>query len=168
MPHGLPAYLALLKYCWLGDLMRGVPWLFQWCQVFHFIGMSMLIGTIGVIDLRVLGVARGIPIGPIHRLLPWAFVGFGINAATGICFLSSEPGSYVYIRDFQIKMILIAVAGLNALWFRLAIGHKVAEMGAHMEAPALAKVICGLSLLLWVSVIVAGRFITYFAAAATL
>lgn len=162
MHEQLPAFLAFFKYSWVGELVRGVPWLFEWLEAFHFIGFALLIGVVGILDLRILGVARGIPVGPIHRLLPWAFVGFGINLITGIGFFCSEPESYAYIWVYKLKMALILLAGLNALWFRLAVYHEIEAWGEYVEATPLAKLICGLSLSLWVGVLVAGRFIAYF------
>ena len=71
--------LEWVKATPIGDFVRNSTWAFPALQSLHFIGMSLLIGVVGVIDLRILGVARGLPIHPLHRFLPLAFVGFGIN-----------------------------------------------------------------------------------------
>jgi hypothetical protein len=61
-------------------------WGWPIAESLHFIGLSMLIGTVGLFDLRLLGVARRIPIAAMHRLIPWGLVGFGINATTASLF----------------------------------------------------------------------------------
>ena len=164
----IAATLAFLKYSWVGVLVRQVPWIFEWLQVFHFFGFSLLIGVVGFLDLRVLGLARGIPVGQIHRLLPWAFVGFAINVITGIGFFCSEPESFAYLWIFQLKMGLIALAGLNALLFRLYSYRELHDWGEYVDATPFAKIMCTLSLILWISVLVAGRFIAYFGGEKTL
>src|ERR1019366_9751464 len=83
--------LEWIKQTWIGEFVRNSTWAFPTLQSLHFIGMSLLIGIVGAIDLRVLGVARAVPLGPLHRLLPLAFIGFGINLTTGIFFFFHAP-----------------------------------------------------------------------------
>src|SRR5262245_19040345 len=97
----------------IGRLMH-TPWGWPIAESLHFIGLSLLIGTVGLFDLRLLGVARRIPIAAMHRLIPWGLVGFGINAVTGAAFLLAEPDQYVYNPSFHFKLLFIAAAGLNA------------------------------------------------------
>ena len=153
--------LEWVKATPIGDFVRNSTWAFPALQSLHFIGMSLLIGVVGVIDLRILGVARGLPIHPLHRFLPLAFVGFGINLLTGIMFFCHDPYVYAYNPSFRIKMLLILLAGLNALWFRLGVFLDVDKWGPGIEASRLAKTISALSLLIWIGVITAGRFIAF-------
>jgi hypothetical protein len=153
--------LEWIKATPIGAFVRNSTWAFPALQSLHFIGMSLLIGVVGVIDLRVLGVARGLPIHPLHRFLPLAFVGFGINLLTGIMFFCHDPYVYAFNPSFRIKMLLILLAGLNALWFRLGVFLDVDKWGPGIEASRLAKIISALSLLIWIGVITAGRFIAF-------
>jgi hypothetical protein len=153
--------LEWIKATPIGAFVRDSTWAFPALQSLHFIGMSLLIGVVGVIDLRVLGVARGLPIHPLHRFLPLAFVGFGINLLTGIMFFCHDPYVYAFNPSFRIKMLLILLAGLNALWFRLGVFLDVDKWGPGIEASRLAKIISALSLLIWIGVITAGRFIAF-------
>lgn len=155
------ALLNWLQSSWLGHIMRDVPWLFPTCEGLHFVGMALLLGTIGVIDLRILGFAKGLPIGPLHRLLPLAFFGFALNVATGIAFVCSDPDSYWIVPAFRFKMLLILLAGANAVWFWVAILKHVDEWGPDADASRLAKVISAASLLFWTGVVTAGRFIAF-------
>jgi hypothetical protein len=154
-------FLDWIHDSWLGAVARDVFWVFPVGEILHFIGMSLLIGVVGVIDLRVLGVARGLPLGALHRLLPWAFVGFGINVLTGITFFAGNPHSFAENIAFRLKMFCILLAGLNALWFRLSVFIDVDKWGAGIEASRLAKVISAISLIFWGAVIACARFIPF-------
>lgn len=157
-PHPVVTWL---HDTWIGSWVRASSWAFPFLESMHFIGMSLLIGIVGAIDLRVLGLARAVPLGPLHRLLPLAFVGFGINLITGIFFVCHNPGAYLFNTAFRLKMFLILVAGLNALWFRLGVFLDLEKWGPGIEASRLAKVISGTSIVLWIAVITAGRYIGF-------
>lgn len=153
--------LEWIKYTPIGVFVRDSAWAFPALQSLHFMGMTMLIGPVGIIDLRVLGLARGLPIHPLHRLLPVAFVGFFLNLFTGIMFFCHDPYVYAFNMSFRIKMLLIVLAGFNALWFRLGVFIDVDKWGPGIEASRLAKVISALSIVIWFGVITAGRFIAF-------
>jgi hypothetical protein len=154
-------YLTWLMNTPLGVYLRTSDWTFQALQSLHFIGMTLLIGTVGAIDLRVLGVARAVPLAQLHRFLPLAFIGFGINLMTGILFITNDPFTYVFNISFRLKLLLILLSGLNALWFRVGVFLDLESWGPGIEASRLAKVISAVSLLLWVGVIICGRYIAF-------
>jgi len=142
--------------------MMHTAWGWPLAESLHFIGLSLLIGTIGLFDLRLLGVARGIPIAALHRLIPWGLLGFAINAVSGAAFLLAEPDQYVYNPSFHFKVLFIAAAGFNALAFYMTAYRGVTAPGAAPDAPRLAKIIAAVSLSLWIGVIVAGRLLTFY------
>ena len=84
-----------------------------------------------------------------------------INLITGICFFCHDPWVYAFNISFRIKMLLILLAGLNALWFRLGVFLDLERWGPGIEASTLAKVISALSILIWLGVITAGRYIAF-------
>jgi hypothetical protein len=153
--------LAWMRDSIIGEFVRGSSWAFPTLETLHFIGMALLVGIVGAIDLRVLGLARAVPLAPLHRLLPLAFIGFGINLTTGLFFFCNDPWAYAFNTAFRIKMLLILTAGLNALWFRLGVFLDLESWGPGIEASRLAKVISALSLLIWIAVITAGRYIGF-------
>jgi hypothetical protein len=153
--------LAWCRDTWVGEFVRNSTWAFPFLQSLHFIGMSLLIGIVGAIDLRVLGLARAVPLAPLHRFLPLAFIGLGINLITGAFFFCHDPWVYAFNPAFRLKLLLILVAGLNALWFRLGVFLDLDAWGPGIEASRLAKVISALSLLIWIGVITAGRYIAF-------
>lgn len=136
-------------------------WAWPVAESLHFIGLSLLIGTVGLFDLRLLGLGKRIPIAAMHRLVPWGVLGFGINAFSGLSFLMTEPDQYIYNPSFHFKVLFLAAAGLNALAFYLTSYRRVTARDAAFDAPRAAKIIAAVSLSLWISVIVAGRLLTF-------
>jgi hypothetical protein len=153
--------LAWLRDTPIGEFVRNSTWAFPFLQSLHFIGMSLLVGIVSAIDLRVLGLARAVPLAPLHRFLPLAYIGFGLNVVTGIFFFCHDPWVYAFNPSFRLKMLLILIAGLNALWFRLGVFLDLEAWGPGIEASRLAKAISALSLLIWVAIITAGRYIAF-------
>jgi hypothetical protein len=153
--------LTWCRYTPVGIWVRNSNFAFPFLQSLHFIGLCLLLGIVGAIDLRVLGIARAVPLTALHRLLPLAFIGLGINLITGICFFCHDPWEYAFNIAFRIKMLLIILAGLNALWFRLGVFLDLKAWGPGIEASPLAKVISALSILIWIAVIAAGRYIAF-------
>jgi len=150
----------------LDQFVNDHDWVWPVCEIFHFAGMAMLIGSIGLIDLRILGLGRGIPIASIERLVPIGVIGFVLNAVTGFIFVAGNPvgGPIAYLDNlaFLIKMVLILVAGINVLVFYFAGISRAAEsVSPTGEAALNAKVVAGASLVLWFGVIFFGRMIMY-------
>jgi hypothetical protein len=137
-------------------------WGWPTVESLHFVGLSMLIGAVGLFDLRMLGLARGIPMGALHRMIPWGIGGYGLNVLTGFLFVTSAPDQYLFNPAFQIKLGLMAVAGLNVLFFYRFVFARVRGSAPTDRAPRAARVAAGVSLACWVGVIVCGRLITYF------
>ena len=84
----------------VGRLMR-TQWAWPIAESLHFIGLTLLIGTIGLFDVRLLGLGRRIPIAALHRLVPWGLTGFGITVLSGLTFLLTEPDQYIYKTSFH-------------------------------------------------------------------
>lgn len=145
----------------VGEFMR-TKWGWPAVESVHFVGLSLLVGTIGLFDLRLLGVATRIPIGALHRLVPWGLVGYAATALSGVLFLLTEPDQYIYNPAFQFKVLFMAIAGFNALAFYATSYRRATARGAPPEAPRLAKAIAATSLVLWISVIIWGRLITFY------
>jgi hypothetical protein len=152
---------AALEASWLGVLVRDSTWLFPVLETLHFAGMALLIGVIVIIDLRVLGFARGLPVGPLHRFLPLGLFGFGLNVATGLAMLASDPMSYWEVSPFRFKMLLILLAGINAVWFWVAMLPDAKQWGTGAQASRVAKLSSLASLVFWTGVIGSARFIAF-------
>ena len=148
----------------VAELMTTSKWWWAFMMDMHFVGLALLIGAVGILDLRMLGLAKQIPISSVHRLLPWAMVGFGINLVTGVLAFTGMDQYYTYDWAFWLKMLAILLLGLNAAAFYLTDAfHSVENLGPGDDAPPLAKFIAATSLLLWFAVITLGRYIQSFA-----
>jgi hypothetical protein len=126
----------------------------------HFIGLVMIVGAVGALDVRMLGFLKELPIASVHRLVPWALAGFAINLTTGVLAFIGMPAYYTYDIAFWMKIFAVLLLGLNAAAFYLTDTFKVVEhMGPGEDAPPPAKIIAASSLILWLAVITLGRYI---------
>ena len=146
---------------WLGVASREVSWIFVAAETVHFIGLSLLFGSLLVIDLRVVGFARFINMQAAMKFIPVAMIGFAINLLSGITFIASNPERYGPNIAFQWKMGLVLIAGLNALWFWFGEHKELSQLADGEDAEFRAKVIARVSLLIWVVVIILGRFMPF-------
>lgn len=138
-------------------------WLWPTFQTLHYFGMSLLLGTVGLFDLRVLGVGKAVPPATLHKLIPFGIAGFILNLLTGIWFFFGFPEQYFYNPSFQLLLTFVAIAGINVAVFYLSDAfQEVKRMPGGADAPMRAKVIAGTSLTAWMAVLVCGRLITFF------
>jgi hypothetical protein len=145
-----------------GEFMRGSRWAWPVWESIHFVGMTMLIGTVGLFDMRLLGFARAVPIGAMHRLIPIGIAGFLMNMSTGIGFITATPDQYMYNKAFWVKSTLFIIAGLNVLFFYARVFRRLEQQGPHAPPPAGARIAGGISLTAWIGVMAAGRLLTFF------
>ena len=145
-------------------------WGWPLCEVLHFVGLILLLGAVGMFDLRVLGVGKGLPIGLLRRMLPWGVVGFVLCVVTGAMFVGGvyanvETHPYVVlVKDvyLQWKLLFMLLAGVNLLLFYLTGASRAVDaLGPSDNAPLLAKVIGAASLFLWLGVVYFGRLIPW-------
>ena len=126
-------------------------------NVVHLLGLVLVVGGIGLVDLRLLGLFRKLPLEPLARALtPLAVAGLILMAASGSILFAADAAALAASGTFRLKLMLIAVALTNAAIFRLWIGRTLADPpGTAMRLSALA------SLALWMSVATMGRMIAY-------
>jgi hypothetical protein len=141
-------------------------WVWPLCETLHFVGMAVLIGTVGVVDLRILGAAKGLPIHYLEKFIPLGVIAFFVNLGTGFIFVAGNPvgGPLEYLTNlaFQLKMLVVLIAGINLLVFYVAgIERSLAGVAPDGDAPRNAKIIAGVSLVAWFGVILFGRLIMY-------
>ncbi|HEX6998996.1 MAG TPA: hypothetical protein VF322_12715 [Gammaproteobacteria bacterium] len=150
----------------LVEFVNGYSWVWPFSEIIHFIGMGLLIGTVGLTDLRILGVGKGIPIAQLERLIPLGVAGFLMNATTGFIFVAGNPvgGPMTYLTNlsFQLKMLLVVIAGINVFIFYFrGIARAAEAVGPEGDAAASAKAVAAVSLVAWFGVIFFGRMIMY-------
>jgi len=138
------------------------PWGWPVIESLHFIGLSLLLGTVGLFDLGVLGLAPSIPLPALHRLIPFGVGGYVLNVLTGVMFVSSVPDQYIYNPAFQSKLLCMALAGVNMLLFYTSCFRAVMQPSPSADTLRLARVFAVISLLCWAGVITGGRLITFY------
>jgi uncharacterized membrane protein len=143
----------------LGSFILALPYGWPSLETLHFIGLSLLIGVILVIDLRMLGVMKDVAFPALHRLLPWAILGFGTNLITGMLFFVASPEQYDRNVAFVWKVILVMLAGANALYFTLFDEAWVLKPGD--DAPFTAKAAAVSAIALWLGVLYFGSMLPF-------
>ena len=145
-------------------MTRDVRWLFAAFETIHFFGLCLLVGSLAIVDLRLLGVLnKGSP-KSVLNFTHIAILGFVMNLISGAGCFSSSPSTYWYNPLFRIKLVLILLAGLNVLWFEVVERKKVASLGDAEVAAASTRLVAAASLILWALVICFGRFLPVMAA----
>jgi hypothetical protein len=157
----LVSILDGLSESFIGHMMRDIFWMWPFMENWHFIGLSALFGGLLVIDLRVIGICRFIPMKAALSLIPYVMVAFAINLITGFFFFCGDPYRYFFNLSFQWKMALVVLAGINALWFWFGEHTKLSKLADGEQADIPAKFIAATSLALWIGVIILGRLIPY-------
>lgn len=145
----------------LSDFMQ-VRWVWPATESAHFIGLTLLFGSIAAWDLRLVGLLKEVPAAAFHKLVPYAAIGFAINMTSGFLFLVTFPEQYVYNPAFQLKMLCVLLAGLNVGVFYLTTFRRLAVLEAGRQPPLVGRLCGAVSLGLWATVIVCGRMITFF------
>lgn len=143
-----------------GMFIVGNKWLWAVLMAVHFIGLAIIIGTVGILDLRMMGFLKQLPVGPLHRFMPWAMAALAANIATGLLAFIGQPENYIYSGALWLKVVGIMLIGLNAAAFYLTdVFNRAEPLKAGEDAPMSAKLIAVSSLFLWIFVIVMGRYI---------
>jgi uncharacterized membrane protein len=149
----------LLKASSVQGFVNTTNWAWPTMETLHFIGLTMLMGVVLIVNLRMLGVAKNISFSAVHRLLPWGVLGFVINVVTGIIFFVTVPDQYTQNIALEYKMALTMIAGANVLYFTVFDEAWAVEGG--MDAPVSGKFMAGLTILLWIGIIWLGRMMPF-------
>ena len=156
-----PELIAWVSHTGLHQFMVEQPLPFVMCQTLHFMGLSVLLGALMIIDLRGLGVFPRAPLIEAHKLVPLAIAGFVVQFVTGLAMTFTNPSTYLASTAWWIKMVLILLAGLNALAYEAFVFRPLAAGNRAIETSAAIKLTSAVSLALWAAVLVFGRLIAY-------
>ncbi len=136
-------------------------WLWPLCESLHFMGLSLLIGITGFLDLRLMGFFRRVPVAAARDLMPFALIGFGLNVATGLVFLIGLPEQYFANRVWWFKVGFLVLAGLNAGFYETRLSATVLALEPSGELPRAAKLVGFVSLVSWFAVLYCGRMLAF-------
>ena len=129
----------------------------------HTLLIALFVGTAIMLDLRLMGVTfGGVPTSEFtERLLPWTRIGFALMIVTGLLLFYSAPVRYWYNIFFRLKVVLIAVAGLNVFLFHRGIYTRMRNWDRDPIPPRTARVAGLVSIVAWSLIVVSGRMIAY-------
>lgn len=136
---------------------------FPWLESIHVLAITLVFGTICIVDLRLLGYrshrksARRL----IVDLLPFTWVAFGLAIVTGSLLFVSNAVTYAHNTQFQLKMIAIVLAGLNMAVFHLTAYRRIGDWDEASSPPLAARIAGAGSVILWTVVICLGRWIGF-------
>lgn len=153
---------AALEHSSLGHTVRASTLLYPLANVGHILGAILLVGPILMLDLRLLGLSRRIPLRlAAQHLLPWAIFGLLVQLASGFLLFAAEATAYAANPVFQFKAALILAGILNAIIFELLARRNWRDW-ENYSIPLFPRLLALLSLLIWLAVAVSGRLIAYF------
>ena len=154
------------------DWLAGTPfataiaesdWMFPTIETLHVLALTLVIGSIAIVDLRLIGVSRkDMRVMQLSQeTLPWTWVAFIIAAITGTLMFISAPTKYYNNVPFRIKMVLLVLAGINMAVFHFGAWKAVHTWNSTLPTPRAARTAGWLSLLFWIGVVVAGRWVGF-------
>lgn len=142
--------------------VREAMWAYPAIETAHIIGFTVLVGSAFMFDLRLLGFAPSLPVtATAHHLLKWSRLSLLVVVPTGLMLFMTQAAETWANAAFRVKLLLLCVAALNALFFHLWTFKTVEEWERQKRAPLVAKVSALVSLAVWVGVITCGRLIAY-------
>ncbi len=144
----------------MAKAIAGSGYLFPICEVIHVIGLSLVIGSISIVDLRLLGLASlRRPVTDLTRqMLPVTWTGFCIAALSGTLMFSSNATHYVGVGYFQLKFVFLLLAAANMLIFHVLTWRSVASWDRQARPPLMARLAGAVSLCCWIVVVFLGRW----------
>jgi type III secretory pathway component EscS len=142
--------------------IRESDWMFPTIETVHVFALVLVVGTIMTVDLRLLGFAnKERPFSQVaSEMLPWTWAAFAVAALAGMLMFSSKALTYYSNIPFRLKMLCLLLAGINMVMFHW-LGTRHLEAWDRGRPPRAAKLAGGASLLLWTTIVAAGRWIGF-------
>jgi hypothetical protein len=138
-------------------------WAFPTIEAIHVIAIALVVGTIAIIDLRLLGLAstrRGVA-ELCREVLPWTWGAFAVAVSAGFLMFISHATDYFGNTPFRIKMLLMGFAGLNMLYFHVVTCRDLTRWDRDAKVPVRARLAGGVSLSCWIAIVIFGRWIGF-------
>ena len=159
----LQSFCEWLQNTALGTFIAGSTWAFPTIETVHVFALVIVVGTIAIVDLRLLSVAsRNRSVSQLSNdVLPITWTAFCLAALTGGLLFSSKAVHYLENWPFRLKMVLLGLAGLNMLLFHFLTYRSVHDWDDADRAPSSARFAGALSLTFWIGVVVFGRWIGF-------
>jgi hypothetical protein len=157
----LPAMMDWLQHREFAKTIAESTWLFPGLETLHVLALTMVVGSVAMMDLRLLGVGQQRPASQvIYNSLPWVWCAFAVALTAGGLLFCSKAVTYYGNLPFRIKLACMAFAALNMLVFHAVTGRRMAEWDVGAP-PLAARLAGGISLVLWITIVATGRWIGF-------
>ena len=156
-------WLHVLKDADFATAIRENGSLFPWLESIHVLGVTVVIGGVGLIELRLLRVAsQNRPVSRVLKdALPVVWVAFALSIISGFLLFASNATTYAYNTFFLVKAALLVAVGLNALGFHALVERSIAKWDTAARTPIPAKIAGAFSLAAWIGVVICGRWVGF-------
>jgi hypothetical protein len=160
----IEAWMAELEATVLAGTLRGSVWAYPLVNAGHILGVSLLIGSIVPLDLRLLGLWQAVPLAPLWRVLTrTAGCGLGLAIVCGMLLFITRATQYANSNIFVAKMVVVAAGSVNALALHMAVpDDRSLSHWTTSGMPARVRFAAGISLAAWLSALTLGRLVGYF------
>lgn len=147
----------------LSELIRANELAFPWLESVHVLAITLVLGSIAVVDLRLLGLASTArPVNQlIRQILPITWIAFGFAVLTGGAMFLSNAVNYAHNVPFQMKMLLLLLAGINMVCFHLITYRSISTWNESQRTPPAARWAGGFSVFVWLGIVAFGRWIGF-------
>jgi hypothetical protein len=161
-PPAGPAWLVWLESTSLAEAMRQWLWLYPIVEIIHILGLVVLVGGAALFDFKLLGFSPSLPLQGLARdVLFWAQLSLLVIIPSGLLMFIAHATEMANNPAFQLKLLLLAAAGFNALVFHKRLSSTLGAFDRGMPVPRSAKIHAVFSLSLWTGVITCGRLLAY-------
>lgn len=148
----------------VADWVAASAWGYPVTLASHGIGLAIVVGVILMIDFRILGFFKGIPLEATRKLLPYMWAGFILNFVSGVGLFAADAERFFWALTFQLKILFIIIGVVVVVFLDEVVVKKAVAGGGDAALPSYAKPVAILSILMWwVSVLLSGRLIAYLA-----
>ncbi len=156
------APLAAIEHLPLALAMRQELWLYPIVEIVHIVGFVTLVGSIVMLDLRLLGLSKALPVRLLARhVLPWSFGALLLIVPSGLLMFIAHASELISNPAFIVKISLLFCAGINAVLYHTRVFRSVSSWDSGAAVPVVAKLHALASLLIWVGVLACGRLLAY-------
>jgi hypothetical protein len=158
---GAPAWAVALQESDFAFAIRDSFWIYPTANLTHILGLALLVGSILILDARLLGLGRWITVDALSRLVtPFSIIGICLSVLSGSILFSADAAALAVHPTFRLKVVVLAVALANAILFRVLWQRKLSAWSGNVPGPA--RLQAGVSAFAWLSVATCGRLIAYF------
>jgi diacylglycerol kinase len=155
-------FLETLQNTDFAQWVQVSQWFYPILLTAHSVGLALLVGVLIIIDLRIVGLVRAIPLMPLNRLMWLVWGAFAVNLGSGVAIFTSDAVKFYHSTMFRLKLSSIVLGVIiAALLASKILGVADRFDRQEMEMPRYAKTLAALSILLWLAAISTGRYMAY-------